>query len=131
MTAQEISTNVGTDVLFENERLRVWRMRLDPGEACQVHIHKYDHVFVYANPSLIEATLLDGSDSEPLRQPSDEGFVYYREVGAEGLPPHFIRNVGDTVSTHYIVELLGPSLSRETADGVHNGRFVEGREADL
>jgi hypothetical protein len=104
-------------------------MRLAPGESSKVHTHQNDHVFVYANPSAIEATILDGS--EPLRQPSDEGFVYYREVGQEGLPPHFIRNVGDTVSVHYLVELLGPSLSQETADGDHNGRFVEGKDSDL
>jgi hypothetical protein len=125
----EVTTNVGTDVLFENDRLRVWRMALSPGESSDLHVHLHDHVFVYANPSLMQAAV--PSDGTTVRQPSDEGFVYYREVGDEGLPPHQLTNIGDTVSVHYIVELLGPSASTAPQPAEHNGRLVDGEPADV
>ncbi len=65
-----------------------------------------------------------------LRQPSDEGFTFYREVGREGLTPHRLTNVGESVSTHYIVELLGPSRSEVAQPPVHNGRLIPGHEMD-
>lgn len=125
----EVTTNVGTDVLFENDRLRVWRMALAPGESSDLHVHQHDHVFVYANPSVMSATI--PSEGSNVRQPSDEGFVYYREVGSEGLPPHQLTNVGDTVSVHYIVELLGPSASAVPQPAEHNGRLIDGEPADV
>lgn len=120
--------NVGSEVLFENEVVRVWRMRLAPGEACQPHVHLHDHLLVYANPSRMLAHV-EGSD-ETIRAPADEGWVFYREVGREGLEPHWLTNEGDTVSVHYIVELLGPSRSAQTRPPVHNGRIIPGLETD-
>jgi hypothetical protein len=37
---------VGTRVLFENDRVRVWEMRLEPGESSPVHEHALDYVIV-------------------------------------------------------------------------------------
>jgi beta-alanine degradation protein BauB len=128
LSEANVTTNVGTDVIFENEVVRVWRMKLAPGESSDVHVHRFDHAFVYANRSLMEVTFADGST---LRQPSDEGLVYYREVGDEGLPKHQLTNVGYTDSIHYIFEFLGKSRSRDAQDGQNNGRFIEGFESDL
>ncbi len=122
------STNVGTEVLFENEVVRVWRMFLPPGASSEVHVHLHDHVFVYANPSRMQARVV--GEPTPIAQASDEGFVYYREVGDTGLEPHQLTNVGDTDSTHYIVELLGPSRSATAQPPVHNGRAIEGERID-
>jgi hypothetical protein len=33
------STKVGTKLLFENDRVRVWEMRLKPGESSERHTH--------------------------------------------------------------------------------------------
>ncbi len=38
---------VGTRVLFENERVRVWEMRLAPGESSAVHQHALDYLLVF------------------------------------------------------------------------------------
>ncbi|MCQ8835190.1 hypothetical protein [Streptomyces malaysiensis] len=125
----ERDQSVGTELLFENDVVRVWRMYLHPGEACRPHMHAHDHVLVYANPSLMEAREQGGTGV--IRQPSDEGFVLYREVGTAGLPAdHWITNVGDEDSTHYIVELLGPSRSATSQPPVHNGRVISGHAID-
>jgi hypothetical protein len=123
------SQAVGNELLFENDVVRVWRMALGPGESIHPHMHAHDHVLVYANPSRMEAHEV-GSDAV-IRQPSDEGFVLYREVGQAGLPvDHWITNVGDEPSTHYIVELLGPSRAETALPPVHNGRVIPGTETD-
>jgi len=128
MSTAQPSENVGTHVLFENDVVRVWRMTLGPGESSETHVHRHDHVFVYANPSFMEASVV----GEPgvIRQPADEGFVLYREVGADGLTAHRLTNVGDTTSTHYIVELLGPSRSTDAQPATHNGRLIPGEQTD-
>lgn len=37
---------VGTKKLFENDRVVVWEMRLEPGEKEQVHRHERDYVMI-------------------------------------------------------------------------------------
>jgi hypothetical protein len=38
--------DVATKVLFENDRVRVWEMRLAPGEDSAVHRHDLDYLLV-------------------------------------------------------------------------------------
>ena len=48
--AQPESTNrrgpVGTKVVFENDQVRVWVLRLAPGERSAVHQHDLDHLLI-------------------------------------------------------------------------------------
>ena len=37
---------IANRVLFENERVRIWEMRMPPGEAGPVHRHALDHILV-------------------------------------------------------------------------------------
>lgn len=122
MADEEVTTDVGTELLFENARVRVWQMTLAPGEASPMHKHLHDHVFVYADDSEMEGRFSDAP--EVLAQPVKTGFVYYREVGPDGLAPHFLTNAGTKPSTHFIVELLGESASGEAREAEHNGRFL-------
>ena len=41
-TRGEVSRNVGSELLFENDRVRVWSMTLAPGESCEYHRHEND-----------------------------------------------------------------------------------------
>lgn len=45
-TDQRTLGDVGTKLLFENDRIRVWEMRLAPGEASPVHEHSYDYAMI-------------------------------------------------------------------------------------
>lgn len=69
---------VGTRVLFENDRVRVWEMRLKPGEASERHVHESDYLFVNLSEADITLYPEDGppesSHVAPLR-------VVYTEVG--------------------------------------------------
>ncbi|MBV8691482.1 MAG: hypothetical protein JOY57_07490, partial [Actinobacteria bacterium] len=37
---------VGTKVVFENDRVRIWELKLAPGEKSDVHRHDLDHILV-------------------------------------------------------------------------------------
>ncbi|MCX4781706.1 hypothetical protein [Streptomyces sp. NBC_01264] len=37
---------IGTSILFENDRVRIWELRLAPGEHSDVHRHELDHVLI-------------------------------------------------------------------------------------
>jgi hypothetical protein len=118
MTEAQAGTAVGTEILFENEVVRVWEMVLGPGETCAPHRHVHDHLLIYAEPATIRSHL-DGRD---VIQHVEDGLVSYRAVGRDGLPPHSITNASDRPSRHFIVELLGPSASAVATDHQHNGR---------
>jgi hypothetical protein len=64
-TAQTATTRdkpgVPGTLLFENERVRVWELIMQPGEICEWHVHDTDHVLVVFDGSPIEAEFQDYS----------------------------------------------------------------------
>ena len=108
---------VGTAVLFENDRLRVWDLVLQPSEASAVHRHTADYVFVCTTPGRI-TFLAEGQP--PTTTDYDDGFVQYTAVGP-GIT-HQIRNVGEQVYREILIELKGPSVARSPQPSEDNGR---------
>ena len=108
---------VGTAVLFENERIRVWDLVLRPGEASAVHRHTADYVFVCTTPGRI-TFLAEGQP--PTTTEYDDGFVEYTAVGP-GIS-HQIRNTGQQVYREILVELKGPSVAASVQPSEDNGR---------
>ena len=98
---------VGTTLRYEDGRVRVWEVRLDPGQRCPFHAHATEYFW----------TCVDGGVG---RQRSSDGTVVVRRyaVGdtrrSEHTPEapmlHDLENVGETVLRFVTVELLdGPS----------------------
>src|ERR1700730_19236214 len=52
-TMSDPAAEVGTELLFENEVMRIWSMELAPGEESPYHLHTLDYVIVYVTPSVI------------------------------------------------------------------------------
>jgi len=46
MTDNRVYGSVGSKVLFENDRVRVWEMRLDPGQREALHKHELDYLMI-------------------------------------------------------------------------------------
>ena len=44
---------VASDVIFEDERVRVWEMTLQPGEASALHHHEHDYYLAILSGDLI------------------------------------------------------------------------------
>lgn len=98
----EITDAVGTKLLFENERVRVWDLQLPPGESTGLHRHKSDFLYVVIGGGEFQTGFQDGS-KDPPRTMAD-GDVRYREVGA-GIVHEGI-NIGTTPWRNIVVELL-------------------------
>lgn len=114
-------SDVGTRVILENERVRVWEMELAPGEACEYHEHRNDHLILYPRAATMRGQR-PGDIEWTIEQDVEQGFAMYRTVGAVGaLEPHRLRNAGSETVIHYVIELLGPS-ARADAISQDNGR---------
>lgn len=44
--AQKPYGDVATKLLFENDRVKIWEMLLDPGQDGELHEHTLDHILV-------------------------------------------------------------------------------------
>lgn len=117
----EIWTAAGKELLFENDRVRVWDMPLAPGEESHVHKHLLDFVFIYIGPSRTTA-FRDGKITNFV---CEDGYVQYNTVGDRGLEPHKVKNAGDEPHRQIIVEIKGPSAAHETQPPQDNGRRVK------
>lgn len=102
--AKPISSDVGSRLLFENEQVRVWDLRLAPGESTGLHRHETDFFYVVIGDGSLQRLAADGS-SQPARQMSD-GDVHFRHVAGEDV--HEAVNVGTTPWRNIVVELLKP-----------------------
>lgn len=38
--------DIGTKVIFEDDRVRVWKLALEPGQRSAVHRHELDHLLI-------------------------------------------------------------------------------------
>ena len=46
MTSKEQpGPNIGTRVIAEHDRVKLWELKLDPGEASEWHAHENDYIF--------------------------------------------------------------------------------------
>jgi beta-alanine degradation protein BauB len=116
-----ISDRIGTELLFENDRVRVWDLRLQPGEASPAHRHRGDYLFIQVTPSRVEAH--DGG-AEPALTEGDDGFVQYTEVGS-GIV-HRIVNRAELPFREILVEFTGPSRAAVPQEPQTNGRSRAG-----
>jgi hypothetical protein len=91
---------IGTRVLLENSRVRVWEVDLAAGEAQAWHLHHNPYVVLCLATSPCHMDWLDGS---PARQLSETvGGSVYRPVS----PVHMLTNDGDTQYLNRLIEIL-------------------------
>lgn len=95
---------IGTALLFENDRVRIWEVRLAPGERGDVHRHELDHVLVQIRGDRIAVESQPDSPAPYgpyLEAPIAPGeFSYHRRGGIETAV-----NVGSEDYHEIIVEL--------------------------
>ena len=92
--------DVGTEVTFENEHVKVWNLDLQPGQSSQWHHHHHWYVTIVTVPGTLKAEFVDGTSSTDTLQ---IGAVHFRDKDSE----HRVINVGDSRYVNVIVELKG------------------------
>ena len=90
---------IGSEVLFEDEEVRVWKLDLPAGEATPIHEHHHDYVFVVVAGGATESVNSDGTTERSSDQRGDA-------VHHQAPLVHHLRNVGDSRYVNVIVEFL-------------------------
>ena len=110
----ELTSQVGTELLFENSTVRVWSMELGPGNASPLHRHELDYLIIYVTPSRI-ALLRDGMAIQT--HEFQDGYVQY--ISVKEAIVHQIMNAANILHRQIIVELKESAGLADTSD---NGR---------
>lgn len=98
---QSVSENIGTKLLFENDRVRVWDLSLAPGESTGRHRHTHDYLYVVIGGGTLQGVKADGTKGEAQVRP--DGQVVFRDIDGEDI--HEAINMGDETWRNIIVEL--------------------------
>jgi hypothetical protein len=98
---------VGQKILFENEFIRMWEVRLDPGETIDFHIHYHPYLVVSLGGGENEIETIFGKKIK-----TDEpagSFVFINEMRA-------VHRLTNRSNVPYISRLIEMKQSRWTAD---------------
>jgi len=105
MAQPPVSPEVGTKLLFENERVRVWDLCLEPGEGTGLHRHENDYLYVVIGDGVLQRVDPDGTRVEP--KPMSDGQVVFRAVNDDCV--HEAVNAGEAPWRNIVVELKDES----------------------
>ena len=112
---QEFETNryngaIGNDFVFENDSVRVWLIRLEPGEKMPVHRHVLTYFWTALTAGRFLQRTYDGTTYE-----SDypAGETHFYDVGSGEFALHDLENVGDSTMIFCTAELKkeSPNIS--------------------
>ena len=67
--------DVATRVIFENERVKVWEMLLEPGEASDLHRHDMDYMLCVIEGESVDADFANGKSIQLPVEPGTFLFV--------------------------------------------------------
>jgi hypothetical protein len=93
---------VGSRILLENDRVRIWDLDLQPGDRLPFHCHSTAYFFVCVDPGRGLSRFPDGNS---FTMDYAEGDTWFDEVAAAP-EIHDLENVGDTRLRFTTVELL-------------------------
>ncbi len=102
--------DIATKKIFENDKIAVWEMVLEPGESTGVHTHSHDYVFYVIEGSTGEVTDKDGNVLGNLELKAGDTMFFRLEgeevVAGELRVPaiHSARNIGTTRYREILVE---------------------------
>ena len=57
--------NVAQVVLYEDDDVRVWEMKLEPGEASDLHTHDHEYILVVMSGALVAGVTPEGHPVDP------------------------------------------------------------------
>ncbi len=94
---------VGTELLSETDKVRVWIIRLAPGERVGFHRHVLNYFWTSVNGGRGRQHLMDGSTVEHTYAP---GETRHESYGAGEYKVHDLENLGDREMIFNTVEFL-------------------------
>src|SRR6516165_9503456 len=94
---------VGSELVSENDRVRVWTIRLQPGQRFGFHRHVLDYFWTSVSGGRGRQHLMDGATVEYTYQPGETR----HEIYADGqYKVHDLENIGDAEMVFMTVEFV-------------------------
>ena len=101
--AQSHNGCVGSELVSESDRVRVWTIRLKPGQRFGFHRHVLDYFWTAVSGGRGRQHLMDGSTVEYGYQP---GETRHETYGRGEYKVHDLENIGDKELVFMTVEFL-------------------------
>ena len=94
--------DVGNTMLFEDDNVRIWEMKLEPGEHSDLHHHDHDYYLVVFSGDLVAGIPPKGNPMEPFvgKIPPEGNTVGVPKGGTE-----WALNVGEKTYHEVLIEL--------------------------
>jgi len=92
---------IGTELVYEDDSVRVWRIELAPGETAGWHTHYLDYTTVVVEGDVVERPNADGSVDRIEVKPG--AIMRWNQ----GTLRHALKNVGTKTFRNVIVEVKG------------------------
>ena len=89
--------DVANQFLFENQRIKMWNLVLDPGESSDWHVHEMDYLTIVIDPGSLRVEWEDGS-TEDRQLPVGEATF------RQGHGAHRVTNTGTARYRNALVE---------------------------
>ncbi len=99
-TPAEIAANpIGTDLIYEDDHVRIWRIELEPGGEAAIHTHELDYTTVVVEGDVVERPNEDGTTDRITVEPGQLMRWY------QGTRRHGLKNAGSKPFRNVIVEV--------------------------
>jgi oxalate decarboxylase/phosphoglucose isomerase-like protein (cupin superfamily) len=108
LEAATTNGQLGTNMWFENDHIRVWEVRLEPGERGAFHIHDHPYFWTVVEPGRGLQRFIDGRF---VIRDYTMGETRYLVHSPDDSLIHDLENVGDTTLRFVTVSLLRSSRS--------------------
>jgi len=103
-------SDIATKKIFENDKIAMWEMVLEPGESTGVHTHSHDYLFYVLEGSTAEVTDRQGNPLGKFEMKAGDTMSFRLEgqglvAGDLRIPAtHSARNIGSTRYREILVE---------------------------
>jgi oxalate decarboxylase/phosphoglucose isomerase-like protein (cupin superfamily) len=108
LEAATTNGQLGTNMWFEHDHIRVWEVRLEPGERGAFHIHDHPYFWTVVEPGRGLQRFIDGHF---VIRDYTMGETRYLVHSPDDSLIHDLENVGDTTLRFVTVSLLPSSRS--------------------
>lgn len=101
LNAGGFSPRVGSELVSENERVRIWHLSLQPGERIGFHRHVLDYFWTATSSGRSRSHFADG---QIIETDYEAGDTKHYTFGAGEEMVHDLQNIGDTILSFVTVE---------------------------
>ena len=102
---------VGQTLVLENERTRIWHLRLGPGERFSFHTHVLDYFWTCISGGRARSHVANGSTFSITEYDLVAGSTKYTQYPNGAFKVHDLENTGDTELVFATVEFLDSANS--------------------